>query len=153
MSVRMEALHRRVELEALDAVLLDQLSCLAATHLALVRIDRAERDHDVAVVLRRLGDLLVGDAPAPHLGLGVDGEVDEADLLLAVVRDRLVHRRALARAEVLVGGAVVLLAVAVEGVAARDLEVGVRVDGDQVGGVHAKALVQQCAKAQLGSTL
>jgi hypothetical protein len=69
----------------------------------------------------------------PELRLGVDREVDEADLLLAVEGDRLVHRRALRRAEVLVGGAVVLLAVAVERVAARHLEVGVRVDGDQVG--------------------
>ena len=91
------------------------------------------------VLLRGLGDLLVRDAAPAHLRLGVDREVDEADLLLAVVRDRLVHRRPLARAEVLVGRAVVLLAVAVERVAARHLEVRVGVDRDQVGGVHAEA--------------
>ena len=90
---------------------------------------------------RRVGDLLVGDARAAHLRLGVDGEVDEADLLLAIEVDRLVHRRPPVGAEVLVGRAVVLLAVAVEGVAARHLEVGVGVDGDQVGGVHCRLLL------------
>ena len=145
MSAGVEALHRRVELEALDAVLLDQPPRLARAHLALVRIDRAEGDHDVAVLLRGLGDLLVRDAPPPHLRLGVDGEVDEADLLLAVEGDRLVHRRPLARAEVLVGGAVVLLAVVVERVAARHLEVGVGVDGDQVGVVHGGSWVRRRA--------
>ena len=99
-----------------------------------------EGDHDVAVLLRRLGDLFVGDAAPAHLRLGVDGEVDEADLLLAVVGDRLVHRRTTARAEVLVGRAVVLLAVAVERIAARHLEVRVGVDGDQVVDVHAMSI-------------
>ena len=151
---RLEALHRRVELEALDAVLLDQLARLARRPSCPC----ADRSLPKAIMmsrvrLRRLGDLLVRDAAAAHLRLGVDGEVDEADLLLAVVGDRLVHRRPLARAEVLVGGAVVLLAVAVERVAARHLEVGVRVDGDQVGGVHGETFGQQCAKAQLGPTL
>ena len=97
---------------------------------------RAEGDHDVAVCGGGVGDLLVRNAAPPHLRLGIDREVDEADLLLAIERDRLVHRRPLARAEVLVGSAVVLLAVVVEGVAARHLEVGVDVDGDEVGVVH-----------------
>ena len=85
--VGIEALHGRMELEALDAVLLDQLARLARAHLALVRIDAAEGDHDVAVLLRRLGDLLVRDAAPAQLRLGVDREHHEADLLLAVVGD------------------------------------------------------------------
>jgi hypothetical protein len=65
------------------------------------------------------------------------GEIDEADLLFAVERDRLRHRRPAAGAEVLVGCAVVRFAVSVERVAARHLKMGVGVDGNQLGGVHA----------------
>ena len=53
---------------------------------------------------------------------------------------RLVHRRPPARAEVLVGRAVVLLAVVVERIAARHLQVRVGVDRDQVGMVHERLL-------------
>jgi len=133
-----------VELETLDAVALDQPARLAPAHLAFVRVDAAEGNHDVRIGHRGVGDLLVADALAAHLRLGVDGEVDEADLLLAVEVDGLLHRRPAAGAEVLVGGAVVLLAVGVEGVAARHLEVGVGVDRDEVVGVHDGALQDDC---------
>jgi hypothetical protein len=83
--------------------------------------------------LRRLGDLLVRDAAAAELRLAVDGEHHQADLALAVVGDRLGDGRPAVAAEVLVGGAVVLLAVVVERVPARHLGMRVDVDGDQVG--------------------
>jgi hypothetical protein len=98
---------------------------------------RREGDHHVAVLLRRLADLLVRDAAPAELGLAVDREHHQADLLLAVVGHRLVDGRPAVAAEVLVGRAVVLLAVVVERVPARHLGVGVDVDGDQVVGLHA----------------
>jgi hypothetical protein len=126
-------------LKPLTPWLLDQLACLAAAHLALVGVDAAEGDHDVRVGQRGLGDLLVRDAPPALLALRVDREVDEADLLLAVEIDGLLHRRPPAGAEVLVGRAVELLAIAVERVAARHLQVRVGVDGDQVVGLHGRS--------------
>jgi hypothetical protein len=99
-----------------------------------------EGHHHVAVLLRRLADLLVRDAAPAELRFAVHGEHHQADLLLAVVGHRLLDRRPAVAAEVLVGRAVVLLAVVVERVPARHLGVGVDVDGDQVGGLHAAFL-------------
>jgi len=91
----------------------------------------------MSVGLGGLGDLFIGDAAAAHLGLGVHGEHHQANLLLAVVGHRLGNGGAAAVLEVLVGGAVVLLAVVVKRVPAAHLGVGVDVDGDQIGVVHA----------------
>jgi hypothetical protein len=130
-----------VEFEALHAVLFDQAAHLARTKLAFVRVHAAEGDHDVAVGAGSIRYLFVRNAASAQLRFGIHREVDEADLFFAVVRHRLVHRRAFAGAEELVGGAVVLLAVVVEGVAAGHLQVGVHVDGDQVVGVHGVAVL------------
>ena len=62
--VRVEGLHVRVELEALDAVVADQPPRLLDRPRALVRIDRRERDQHVGVRGRDLGDLLVRDRAA-----------------------------------------------------------------------------------------
>jgi hypothetical protein len=105
--LRVEALHRGVELEALDAVLLDQLACLARAHAALVRIDAGEGDHHVAVLRRGLGDFFVGDAAVADVRLGIDGEHHQADLALAVIGDGLVYGRPVRVLEILVGGALV----------------------------------------------
>ncbi len=126
----LEALHRGVELEAFDAVVFHQAARLAAPHLALVRVDAAKRNHDVAVGGGRVGNFFVGDAGPAHLRFGIYREVDEADFLFTVERNRLVHRRAAAGAEVFVCCAVVLLTIVVKRVAARHLQVGVGVDGD-----------------------
>jgi hypothetical protein len=81
-------------------------------------------------------DLLVRDAAAAELAFAVDREHHQADLDLAVVGHRLGDRRPAVGAEVLVGGAVVLLAIVVERVPARHLGVRVDVDGDQVLNIH-----------------
>ena len=83
-------------------------------------------------------DIRATDVTADGVSMrfAVHREHHQADLLLAVVGHRLFDRRPAVAAEVLVGGAVVLLAVVVEGVPARHLGVRVHVDGDQLGGVH-----------------
>jgi hypothetical protein len=145
------ALHRGVELEALDALFLDQPLGLARAHLALVRIDAREGDHHVAVLARGLCDLLVRNAPAAQLRLAVHGEHHQADLLLAVVAHRLGDGGPAVAAEELVGRAVVLLAVVVEGVAAAHLGVGVDVDCDEVLVVHACLRLSERPRVNTGS--
>src|SRR5882724_10846851 len=127
--VGIKALHRRMELETLDAVFLDQAPRFACAHFSLVRIDAGKSDHQVAVLLRRLGDLLVWNTPAPKLGFRVDREHHHSDLAFAVVRDRLIDGRTPAGAEILVSGAVVFLAVLVVRIPAGNLRVSVRVHG------------------------
>jgi hypothetical protein len=134
--LRVEALHRRVELETLDAVFLDQLARLARTHPALVRVDAGEGDHHVAVLRRGFGDFLVGDAPVADMRLGIDGEHHQADLALAVIGDGFVYGRPMRVLEILVGSALVGLKPRVLGLAAGNLGVGVGVDGDQFVEIH-----------------
>lgn len=88
----------------------DQAACFARAQLALVRIDAGERDHDVGVLLRELGNLLIGDAAPADIGLAIHREHHEADVALAVVLDRFGNRGSASllehRAEVFVGGLV-----------------------------------------------
>ena len=72
-----------MELEAAHPVVLDEPAGLRHTLGAAVRIDAGERDRDIAVLVRKLGDLLVRDLAAGILA-GVDGEDDEGHLELAV---------------------------------------------------------------------
>jgi hypothetical protein len=130
------ALHRGVELEALDVVLLDQPLGLARAHLALVRVDAGKAHHHVAVGLGGLGDFLVGDAAAAQLRFAVHGEHHQADLLFAVMGNGLGNGGAAAVAEVLVRRAVVFLAVVVKRVPAAHLGMGVHVDGNEVLVIH-----------------
>jgi hypothetical protein len=125
-----------MELEALDTVVLDQLACLARTHAALVRVDAGEGDHHVAVLLRCLGDFLVGNAPVADVRLGVDGEHHQADLALAVIGNGLVYGRPVRVLEVPVGGALIGFEVGILGLAAGDFGVGVGVDGDEFVEIH-----------------
>ena len=101
--VREEALQRRMKLEAADHTIRDQAARFAHAHLALVRIDARERQHDVAVLARRVRDFLVRNASCTELEFGIDREHDEADATLTVVCDRLGNRRALAGFEILCG--------------------------------------------------
>ena len=77
---------------------------------------------------------------AADLEFAVDGEHHEADLALAVIGDGLGDRRALARLEVFVGGVLVGLPEGVGRLPARNLGVGVHVDGDEVVDVHGSLL-------------
>ena len=90
--VREEGLEVRVELEALDAVVGDQRSG-ARDRVRPGRVDARERDHDVRVRGRGLGDLLVRDRGNAAPGLPVDGEDDGCDAARAVVRRDVVDRR------------------------------------------------------------
>ena len=85
-----------MKLEAANHAVLDQATRFAHAHLALVRIDAGERDHHVAVLARRVRHFLVRNALGADLEFRIDREHDEADLALAVVRDRLRNRRTLA---------------------------------------------------------
>ena len=85
---------------------------------------------------RGFGNLFVRDTAAAHLGFGVHSEHHQTDLALAVIGHRFFDGGAAAALEILVGGAVVLLAVAVKRVPATHLGVGVDVDCDEVVKVH-----------------
>jgi hypothetical protein len=134
--VGMETLDRGVELEALDAMLVDQPARLPGSHLALVRVDARKGDHHVAVLLRRFSHLLVGYAAAAQFRFRVNSEHDQPKFALPVVRHGLGNGWTAIGAKVPVRGAVVLLAKAVLGTAARDFGVGVDVDRDQLLDVH-----------------
>ena len=130
--VREEPLHVGVELEAAHAVVGDQAARLVDAAPPLVRVDARERDQDVGVRPRHLGDLLVRHPRLPGERLRVDREDDGHHPPLAVVLREL-HRRRPRRlaAEVLHGGVAQLVG---EGVAARlrHLDVRVHVDRDDV---------------------
>jgi hypothetical protein len=125
-----------MELEALDAVLLDQPLGFARAHLALVRSMLAK--HIIMSLFFCAASAIssFGIGGGPSLDSLSTGEHHQADLSFAVIRDRLLDGRPLAVAEVLVGGAVVFLAVVVERVPAAHFGVGVDVDGDKVGVIH-----------------
>jgi DNA-binding IclR family transcriptional regulator len=97
--VRVERLRRGVELEPLDAVLPHQPADRPQGDLVAPRVDAAEGDEDVGVGGGELGDLFAGDRRAAGRALGVDGEDDAADVLLAVVGSHGVDRRLLRTAE------------------------------------------------------
>ena len=98
--VRVEGLHVGVELEALDRIVPDQPPRLVDRPCALVRIDRRERDQDVGVRGRGLGDLLVRHRAPSRDGLRIDGEDDRCQLALAVVGGDVVDGRQRVVAEV-----------------------------------------------------
>src|SRR5450631_1743701 len=87
--VRKESLHGRMKLEALDAALVDQAPSLTHPHLALVRIDAGKREHDVAVLARRVADFLVWNAFRAQLVFRVDSEHHEPDLAFPIIGNRL----------------------------------------------------------------
>jgi hypothetical protein len=93
--VGVEVLDWRMEFEAADAVIGDQASCFDGTGLTFVRIDRGEGEHDIAVRLGGLGDLLIGDSLDTGTRLAVDGEHDKGNVACAIMLDRLGDRRAL----------------------------------------------------------
>ena len=98
--VREERLQVRVELEALDAVLRDQAAG-ALDGVGPSRVDARERDQDVRVRGRGLGDLLVRDRRDPAARLPVDREDDRGHAALAVVLGDVVDgRQRLVAAEV-----------------------------------------------------
>ena len=135
--VREEALDDRMELEAAHAEILDQAPRLAHAHLAARRIDAGERDRDVLVLVRRLGDLLVRDALDAHAALVVHREHDERHLALAVVGGHLRDGRVLDLvAEIAAARFQRFLLRFVGQHARRGLGMRVDVDGDQVLQVH-----------------
>ena len=74
-----------MELEPLDAEILDQAARLAHAHLAARRVDAGERNRDVAMFRRRLGDFLVGNATDAHAALVIHREHHKSDLALTIV--------------------------------------------------------------------
>lgn len=136
-----EALHRRVELEALDAELAHQTACLARAHLALGRIDRGERDHDVAILGGDLRHFLVLVAAKARLAFGIDRKDHTADPAFAIIGRRLFHGRQHAfragRVLEIFRHSGLKLVIAVIAVAAAGLfRMGVHVEGDQVIKLH-----------------
>ena len=95
--VREEGLGRRMELEAFYPVVLDQRARHAHTHAAPCRVDAGEGDADVAVLVRRFRDFLVGDPLDAHAALAVHGEYHEPHLPLTVVRCHLIDGLVLGR--------------------------------------------------------
>ena len=134
--VGLKALHGRVKLEALHAVLFNQFAGFTRAHFSFVRIDAAKGNHDVGVGHRGLGDLFIRNATSALLAFSIDREHHKTNFLFAIVRQRLVHGGPLAAAKVFVCGAVKFFAVVVKRIATRHLQVGVHVDGDDVVGVH-----------------
>ena len=129
--VRIERLHVRVELETADAVVTDQPPRLLHRPSPLVRIDRRERDQDVGVRGRGLGDLLVRHRAPPRDGLRIDGEDDRCQLAFAVVGGDVVDGRQRVVAEVRRGR---LPPLRPEPVLARTTDLRVNVDVDRLDG-------------------
>ena len=98
---------------------------------ALVRIDRRERDQDVWVRGRSLGDLLVRHRAPPRDGLRIDGEDDRCQLAFAVVGGDVVDGRQRVVAEVRRGR---LPPLRPEPVLARTTDLRVNVDVDRLDG-------------------
>jgi hypothetical protein len=82
------------------------------------------------------GNFFVGDAAAAQLGFAVYREHHQPNLALTVIGNGLGNGRAAAVAKVLVGGAVVFLAIVVKRIPAAHFGVGVDVDGNKVLMVH-----------------
>lgn len=122
-----------MEFEALDAVIGNQAARLADAELALVRIDRGERDQHVGVLACQLDHLVIAVAAEAGLALGIDRKDHRGDLALAVIGRGLRHgRRVLVRRlEIFrhLGLEVVIAVVAMA--AARLLGMGMNIDGDQ----------------------
>ena len=78
-----ERLQAGVELEAADAVLLDKVA-RSIDCSALMGVDRAERDQDIGMGSRGLGDLLAGERGVPGRRGRVDGEHDRRHAGIAV---------------------------------------------------------------------
>ncbi len=130
--VGVEALHGRMEFEAADAVILDQLARLADTELAFVRVDRDERDQHVEMVGGDFQHLLILVAAEAGLAFGVDREDHRGDVLGAVIgRGLRYRRRMLVRRLEVVGHLRLEIVIAVVAMhAARLLGMGVDVDRD-----------------------
>ncbi len=128
--VRLEALHARMELEALDAVVADQL--VDAVHRAplVPRVDAAERDQHVVVAHRARDEVLDGVRLVAHRRARVDGEHHRGGVVPAVLVGQRVDARQRARLhlEVLADGVDELVVIGLAAVAV-DLHVGVDVDG------------------------
>src|SRR5690606_31707377 len=91
--VREELLELRMELEALDAEVLDQTPRLAHAVAAARRIDARERNHHVRMLGGELRDLLVRDGLLAPRALAVDREHDAGHAPLAVILRDLRYRR------------------------------------------------------------
>lgn len=67
--VRKEPLHGRVEFESADDAIRQQGTRFTHAHLAFMRIDARKGDHNVRILARGVGYLLVRDATRPRSGL------------------------------------------------------------------------------------
>ena len=121
-----------MEFEAADAVFLHQLLRLAHAELALVRIDRDERDQDVEIVGGDFQHFVIVVAAETGLAFGVDREDHRRDILGAVIGRGLRHgRRMLVRRLEIVGHALLEIVIAVVAMHAAGLfRMGVDVDRD-----------------------
>ena len=107
--------------------------------LPLVRVDARERDQDVGVRARDLGDLLVRDARLPGERLGVDREDDGHHPALAVVARELGGGRPCRLAAEVAHGRVAQLVGQRVAAGLRHLDVRVHVDRDGVREREARA--------------
>jgi microcompartment protein CcmK/EutM len=119
-----------VELEALDAVVLHQVKRLAGTELALVRIDRGERNQDIAFLGAGLGNLVVVVAAKSGFALRIDRKDHRCDVHLAIVRRGFGNGRRMlpGRSEILRHRALQIVIAVVGMAAAGLLGMGMRVD-------------------------
>jgi MFS family permease len=101
-----------------------------------VRIDRGEGDDDIVILRRDLGDFVIADPLGAHAAFGIDREQAEGDVALAIIGDRLRHRRALAVGLEIGGGRVEELRHdRILGVVARHLGMDMDVDRRDFGEV------------------
>ena len=124
-----------MELEPLNPIVLDQVPRLSRAQFALGRVDRGEGDQNVGMLGRQFRHFLVLVAAIAGLALGIDGEDHRRDVLLAVMRRRLLDGgRMLPRRAKVLGHRGLQIVVAVVGMAAAGLfRVGVEIDGTDFG--------------------
>src|SRR6266404_2281211 len=91
--VRVEPLHGGMKLESLHTELIDEAACFTRADFAFVRIDRSERNQDIAVLGSELSDFLVLVTAIAGLALSIDWKDDGSDILLPEMRGRLLHGR------------------------------------------------------------
>src|SRR5665213_3461134 len=130
-----------MELEATNAVVVDQTARLARAHPAFRRIDTGKRNEHIGILRGHFRHLLVRNAPVTHLGFTIDREDDRGHPALAVILRDLRNRRWRGRLEVLCHRFIEDDRARITRRASRDVGVRMDVDRDELLDVQARLVL------------